>query len=137
MVENPLLSDKIAGDRKRFTSVFVYGTLLAGERNHGLLTGMDCLGADTLSGAILYNAGPYPYLRFDRSERSVEHSVNGEVYRVDGTCLARLDELEEHPHWYVRRWVRLASARWAWVYEGPAHAVVNLPEISSGDWRHR
>jgi gamma-glutamylcyclotransferase (GGCT)/AIG2-like uncharacterized protein YtfP len=28
--------------------------------------------------------------------------IVGEAYRVDCDALARLDELEGHPHWYVR-----------------------------------
>ena len=129
MVHRP---DEIVGDGDRFTDVFVYGTLLAGECNHGLLAGMEFLGVDVLVGATLYDAGSYPYLLLSGTGAAI-----GELYCVDGLCLARLDRLEQHPQWYVRRWVQLQSSHWAWVYEGPARVAIELPKIVSGDWRVR
>jgi gamma-glutamylaminecyclotransferase len=81
--------------------VFVYGTLLHGLRNHYLLEAADVtfLGAARTVGAFeMWDAGGFPFV----SRRGATTPVVGEVYRVDGETLRKLDVLEGHPGWYER-----------------------------------
>jgi molybdenum cofactor guanylyltransferase len=113
------------------TVIFVYGTLLAGEPNHGLLTKAEFLGADRLPNANLYDLGEYPMILPGRG------TVTGEVYRVTVDTLANLDILEEHPQIYFRDQIILASGRSSQVYWGRSQYTVNRSGIACGDWRLR
>jgi molybdenum cofactor guanylyltransferase len=113
------------------TIIFVYGTLLAGESNHGLLASAKFLGADRLPNAKLYNLGAYPMML------PGEGTVTGEVYRVTADTLAELDILEEHPKIYFRDQIILESGRSSQVYWGRSQYTVNCPGIACGDWRLR
>ena len=109
--------------------VFVYGTLLRGQVNHGLLAGAACLGPHRTAPAFtLYNLGTYPGL-----VRGGVMAVAGEVYRVDGATLRRLDELEEYPHLYGRLLIPTPyGGTWVYHYRG---AIQRCQVIRSGDWR--
>jgi molybdenum cofactor guanylyltransferase len=113
------------------TLIFVYGTLLAGESNHGLLAQAEFWGVDRLPNAQLYNLGEYPMILPGSG------IVTGEVYRVTAGILAQLDILEEHPEVYFREQIILASGRSSQVYWGRSQYTVNCPEIAGGDWRLR
>jgi molybdenum cofactor guanylyltransferase len=113
------------------TVIFVYGTLLAGESNHGLLANAEFLGADRLPHAQLYNLGDYPMML------PGDGTVTGEVYRVTVNTLAELDILEEHPEIYFRGQIILESGRSSQVYWGRSQHTVNCPGITGGDWRLR
>ena len=78
------------GQRGAPTCVFVYGTLLAGEPNHRLLTGARLVAeARTKPAFELRDLGAFPGL-----VRGGQHAVAGEVYEVDVATLAALDRLE-------------------------------------------
>lgn len=78
----------IAGRR---TKLFVYGTLKRGCVRAPALAGQRFLGeARTEPRYRLYDCGRYPALVVDESGRS----IGGEVWEVDASCLARLDEIE-------------------------------------------
>jgi molybdenum cofactor guanylyltransferase len=113
------------------TIIFVYGTLLAGESNHGFLANAEFLGADRLQNAQLYNLGEYPMML------PGEGAVTGEVYRVTADTLTELDILEEHPEIYFRGQIILESGRSGQVYWGRSQHTVNCPGIACGDWRLR
>jgi molybdenum cofactor guanylyltransferase len=113
------------------TLIFVYGTLLAGESNHGLLAQAEFLGADRLHHADLYHLGEYPMMLPGKG------TVTGEVYRVTRDTLAHLDILEEHPQIYFRGQIILESGRSSQVYWGRSQHTVNCPGIACGDWRQR
>jgi gamma-glutamylcyclotransferase (GGCT)/AIG2-like uncharacterized protein YtfP len=119
-------------EEELFADLFVYGTLLSGDRSHGLLLTAQFLGEDALAGVQLYDAGDYPYLRLEGNG-----TVYGERYRVSPETLARLDAFEECPQVYSRIWVTLVSGNQSWVYEGRAQYVQGLPAIASGRWRER
>jgi len=74
------------------TPLFFYGTLKRGGDNHHYLAGQRFLGpARTRAGFRLYDLGGYPgMVPADDRGRAIE----GEIWAVDGPCLARLDELE-------------------------------------------
>jgi gamma-glutamylcyclotransferase (GGCT)/AIG2-like uncharacterized protein YtfP len=114
------------------TRVFVYGTLLSGEPNHGLLSAARCAGeARTLEAFAMFDLGGFPCI-----VRGAGEPVRGEVYEVDAATLARLDALEDAPRWYRRETVRLddGSSAEAYLY---AQDVGAAPRVRGGDWRRR
>jgi len=113
--------------------LFVYGSLLAGEANHGMLAGARFLGDATTAPAFeLADLGPYPAL-----VRGGATAVGGELYAVTAEHLRRLDAFEGHPHLYQRDAVQLADGRSAQSYfMAPARAE-GYPRIASGRWRDR
>lgn len=73
-------------------TIFVYGTLKRGHGNHPFLAGQRFVSAGrTPPGFVLYQLDGYPGMVRDDAERE---GVTGEVWEVDGPCLAALDELE-------------------------------------------
>jgi len=113
--------------------IFVYGTLLKGEGNHGLLEDALFLGeVTTLPIYTLVHLGGFPGLL-----TSGRQGVRGEVYEVDAQQLWKLDRLEGHPGFYRRMPVELASMEPLGVVEAyflpPSYA--RMPVIESGDWR--
>lgn len=111
--------------------VFVYGTLLRGEANHGWLLGAAFLGEAWMEGLVLHNLGPFPMAV------EGEGRCHGEVYGVSEEGLARLDQLEAVPRLYRRQWHRLGDGQWAWVYVGRAQQVRHSPRLEHGRWRQR
>lgn len=88
--------------------LFVYGTLKRGGENHALLAAQQFLGAArTVPGFTLYALGNYPSLITLPGDQA---GVEGELWRVDPVCLARLDELEGLAEGlYVRSAIALAK----------------------------
>jgi gamma-glutamylaminecyclotransferase len=87
--------------------LFVYGTLMRGQRNHAFLDAAQYLGrVRTAASYTLVSLGPFPALREGGSA-----AVEGELYEVDGAILADLDQLEGHPNFYRRDAVLLADGR--------------------------
>jgi gamma-glutamylaminecyclotransferase len=116
------------------TALFVYGTLLAGEPEHGRLAGAARLGAvRTAPGWTLVDLGPYPAL-----VRGGAGRVEGELYEVDEPTLAALDEYEGCPTLFVRDVVRLDDGREAIAYVGLGCVADGAGRpIASGRWRER
>ena len=87
--------------------VFVYGTLLSGEGNHGVIADLvDDIESASLKGFDLHFYGSptsFPYIR----EADDDAVVIGEVlYFADAdadAALHRLDSLESHPRFYERK----------------------------------
>jgi gamma-glutamylaminecyclotransferase len=109
--------------------VFVYGTLLRGEVNHHLLAGAACLGPHRTAPVFtLYKLGTYPGL-----VRGGTSAVLGEVYRIDGAALRRLDALEDYPRLYGRQLISTPYGEtWVYLFRG---SVSGRRAIPSGDWR--
>ncbi|MCP3163147.1 gamma-glutamylcyclotransferase family protein [Myxococcus qinghaiensis] len=113
------------------TRVFVYGTLLSGEPNHGLLRGARLVGsARTLPRFTLYDYGPFPALA-----SGGKHAVAGELYEVDAVMLAALDRLEGHPCFYERTSIALDGAGRVEAYLFPKGRLAGRLIIESGSWR--
>lgn len=113
--------------------MFVYGTLLTGERNHHLLRQARLIAiAHTRATYSLYDFGPYPAL-----VRGGDSAVPGELYQVDAATLSALDRLEEHPEVYQRRRIVLAAGQRTWTYLMEPHQVTSARLIPSGSWRLR
>ncbi len=132
-----------------WTEVFVYGTLLPEESNHFYLESGIRVGVDTLAGFWMFDLGPYPMIiaqadlpQFAGSQSTqiktqTQGIIIGEHYRIPVSLLARLDDLEDHPHEYRRQWVRLGSGSEAWVYVGRVELIKGSQVIASGHWRQR
>jgi gamma-glutamylaminecyclotransferase len=120
--------------RRAPTRVFVYGTLLAGEPNHRLLTGARLVAeARTKPAFELRDLGPFPGLVSGGA-----HAVAGEVYEVDEATLAALDRLEGHPRFYRRTRIALEDGAAVETYLLAPEQVEGRPVIASGNWRsHR
>lgn len=112
--------------------MFVYGSLLAGEPNHGVLAGAELVGPAVTAPAFeLFDLGAYPALVAGGTR-----SVVGEVYAVDAAVLRRLDALEGHPGFYRRARIALElGGRTAEAYLLRAEQVVGRRVVASGDWR--
>lgn len=102
------------GVAQRRSTVFVYGTLRRGCSAHGLLRPAEPLGAGAVRGYTLLAEGQYPAA----VEAPRRCRVVGEVYRVPGYVLARLDRYEGGL--YERRRVRVevegVGVVEAWMY---------------------
>ncbi|MEK7470263.1 MAG: gamma-glutamylcyclotransferase family protein [Planctomycetota bacterium] len=113
--------------------VFVYGTLLRGERNHALLAGATFAGEGrTIPAFELADLGPYPTL-----VAGGRVAVEGEVWEIDGATLARLDELEEVPTLFQRKRIPLEDGRVVEAYLMPSEATAGAKRIAGGDWKKR
>lgn len=130
---SPSQSKARTREAESHTRVFVYGTLLAGERNHRLLERARPIGeARTLPAFTLYDFGGYPGM-----VAGGEHAVPGEVYEVDEPALAAMDRLEGHPTFYQRTSIRLEDGTTVQAYLLRPDQVSHLPIIPSGSWRAR
>jgi gamma-glutamylcyclotransferase (GGCT)/AIG2-like uncharacterized protein YtfP len=89
------------------TILFFYGTLKSGESNNGMLAGQEFIRtAQTLPLYRLYGLGWHPGLTLDRSAGL---AVQGELWAVDAKALAKLDEYEGVPHWFIRDNIAIAD----------------------------
>jgi gamma-glutamylcyclotransferase (GGCT)/AIG2-like uncharacterized protein YtfP len=108
--------------------VFVYGTLKRGEKNHHWLEGASWQGEAELNGVVLHDLGPFPMAVIG------EGKAIGEVYAVEVSGLARLDELEAYPRLYDRQALSLSDGRQVWVYLGRPRQVCHAPLVVGGSW---
>jgi len=106
--------------------IFVYGTLLNGQRNHDYLRGAVALGAVCTEAEYrLVSLGSYPALR-----NYGDAAILGELYLVNSSTLAALDRLEGHPDFYRRGLVKLNDGRTALTYFLPADQYKDAEQIS-------
>lgn len=84
--------------------VFVYGTLMKGERAAGMLADSVYMGNFLLKDYGMYNLGRYPGIKSCKGE-----SVYGELYFVDAGTRQRLDEYEGEGSLYNRTKVSVTT----------------------------
>jgi gamma-glutamylaminecyclotransferase len=121
----------MSDDTASVTRLFVYGTLLRGERAQDLMAdGVFVESAVTEPRFTLVDLDDYPAL-VDFGTLA----VHGEVYLVNTTVLLRLDEYEGGE--YVRQTVKLQNSKPASAYIWTAARFDRYPTIASGDWRKR
>ena len=118
-----------------WTNIFVYGTLLKRESNHAYLEDGIRIGEDALTGFQMFDLGSFPMIV--PSSHSFPVVIVGEHYRIPIQILPRLDDLEEHPHYYQRQWLTLDSGAEAWVYVGKVALTQGSRLLMGGDWRAR
>ncbi|XP_043473920.1 putative gamma-glutamylcyclotransferase CG2811 isoform X2 [Leptopilina heterotoma] len=87
--------------------VFVYGTLKRGEPNHKLIENTTNGYAKFLGSGKTVTKYPLVIatkfnVPFLLKKSGIGHQIIGEVYDVDTEMLKKLDELEEHPDFYLR-----------------------------------
>ena len=118
-------------------NVFVYGSLMRGFGNHGLLKESAFISDATAEGLRLYTLGAFPAVL---AGDDGDNPVRGEVYSVDDETLRRLDRLEGHPTFYRREekqvWVENYNAYmpcYFYLFQSP---IEPHARIESGSWRH-
>ena len=77
--------------------VFVYGTLMKNQRNHGYLKDAAYIDDGVLEGYDMYDLGRYPGII------PGEGKVVGEVYQVTSEIEKQLDYLEEEGVLYLKK----------------------------------
>jgi gamma-glutamylcyclotransferase (GGCT)/AIG2-like uncharacterized protein YtfP len=118
-------------EKKR--TLFVYGTLLAGEREHARLAGAERLGpARTEAIFQLVDLGAYPALVADGTT-----AIHGELYRLERSALRDLDVFEQVPILFQRMRIPLADGSQVDAYAMSPDQVRGRRRIGHGDWRRR
>ena len=77
--------------------VFVYGTLMNGEANHGYLEKSICLGKAAIEGYDMYDVGWYPAIV------DGDNLIIGELYQVPLSDMQSIDMLEGEGSLYVKK----------------------------------
>jgi gamma-glutamylcyclotransferase (GGCT)/AIG2-like uncharacterized protein YtfP len=114
-------------------NLFVYGSLLPGERDHELLTAARHIGpARTPPEYYLVELNTFPAL-----VRGGRIEVKGELYELDSATLLAVDFRKEHPVLFKRETIRLAGGELAEAYLMTLDQVRGRRRLSSGDWRAR
>ena len=125
--------DDFAQEAKERYRVFVYGTLMRGERAHAFLSGARFVGEYCLKDYAMYDLGWYPGIC-----PSPGDAVYGELYEVDGDMLREMDGYEGEGRLYHRTQVTVrngAEKRSAFVY---VYAQEIFGEkIEGGKWNER
>jgi gamma-glutamylcyclotransferase (GGCT)/AIG2-like uncharacterized protein YtfP len=112
--------------------VFVYGTLMRGERAHRFLADARFVRvAHTVSAFTLVSLGPYPALL-----AGGRTSVRGEVYDVDARTLVALDRYEGVPQLYRREVITLRGGTRAHAYILARRRTKSDHVLASGTWRN-
>ena len=105
-------------------AIFVYGTLMRGQRASHMLDEAVFCGQFILRNHAMYNLGRYPGIRpFPGGQ------VMGEVYFISDHMLPQMDEYEEEGSLYHRKKVQVeqdgtALDAWAYIY---AHEINGTP----------
>ena len=131
--------------------VFVYGSLLRGLHNHHLLRSARRVKAPTCTASsefvLLDSREGYPFaVSGERArEGDARSRLVGEVYEVSDAELERLDELENHPNWYLRTLQPVEDddkSAWIYLMEDEEQLAAfrsdpaSFPAVATaGDWR--
>ena len=114
---------------ERRHQVFVYGTLKRGQRNAYFLDQAEFLGDHITSEEYwMYEFDDYPAVC-----TAGRHAIHGEIYRIDDTQFASLDELEWYPRFY-QRIVIVTDSGEAWMYIVKPELCLGKRRLN-GRWR--
>lgn len=113
--------------------VFVYGTLRKDEYNHIFVENSKFIKtAHTKPEWIFYDLGGFPAACANGST-----AIFGEVYEVDQNTLDKLDILESHPEFYVRKTISLEDGEKVFAYILRDAHCSGCRVIESGDWKNK
>ncbi len=87
-------------------NIFVYGTLMRGERASGILGDCTYKGEYVLSDYALYDLGPFPGIKEQEGEE-----VIGEVYEIHDSVIPRMDHYEGEGELYKRTVVNVKNEK--------------------------
>ncbi|WP_406533608.1 gamma-glutamylcyclotransferase [Methanobrevibacter sp.] len=121
--------DEIKAINKYFSQrkVFVYGTLMSGEGNHGYLDSSKCLGKAFIEGYDMYNVGWYPAIVPGDS------LIIGELYQVPIEDIPSIDSLEGEGSLYAKKCETVTCAEGkttfalVYVYLGDVSSLEKIP----------
>lgn len=95
----------------RLHRVFVYGTLMRGQRNSHFLEDAEFIGNFvTAKKYSMYDFADYPAVCLNG-----RHAIQGEIYAVTDRQFQRLDDLEWYPNYYQRIEISTDFGQ-AWMY---------------------
>ena len=100
--------------------IFVYGTLMKGERAHGIISGSRFLGNYRLAEYAMYDLGSYPGIK-----ETIGESVVGEVYEITQEMITALDRYEGEGSLYKRVIEKVSREN----HEIEVYVYVYLPEV--------
>ena len=113
--------------------LFVYGTMLQGERDHALVATLERRGvAKTEASFHLVDLGAYAALVPGGSI-----AVAGEIYALDRATLATIDVLRQVPLLFKRVRIHLDGDDLAESYVMEPEQVRGRRRLEHGDWRRR
>ena len=108
--------------------IIVYGSLRRKQGNSHWMTNAHG-SASTSSKAIRF------IIWAITRRRSREGTIHCEVYRINSSILAELDELKSNTKDYKRELIQTPyGSAWIYLYK---HSVDGYPRITSGDWLKR
>jgi len=113
--------------------LFVYGSLLEGEKDHELLVGAEHVGpAKTPARYHLVELTQFPAL-----VPGGRLEVVGELYLVNRETLAAIDVRKEVPRLFARERIELADGQVAETYTMRPDQAPGRRRLRNGDWRQR
>lgn len=121
--------------------LFVYGTLMQGFPNNGMMRGGQFIGTWRINYADIFDGGGCPFLRCYAGNMYKTHTVEGEIYRIDDSLIGPIDRLEGHPRFYERQqiaWYKSPSGAGLepiYGYTMQQGAFEESKRIVSGSWR--
>ena len=113
--------------------LFVYGTLLQGERRHNMMARARLIGETrTAARFTLHDLGRCPAMTAGGAT-----AVCGLLYEADGPTMIAIDAYECHPRFFRRQTIELEDGSMAVAYLVAPGRVRGFPAIAAGDWRLR
>lgn len=113
--------------------LFIYGTMLPGERDHGLLASAELIGPALTEPLFqLVELNVYAVLIPDGKV-----AVHGELYALDLETRRQLDVKRQVPVLFQRAPIRLADGTEAETYLMDPDQVRGKRRLAHGDWRKR